>query len=476
MIKSNIPRICVVGNGAGVGKSLVVTGLLMALRRRGLSVSLCVMGANLQQAVVYSRLSRRYVRCIDPTVLEPQEMLDAIGQAGVGADLVLIDGHGGLYDGVAIGDLTGSDAYGAVHTSTPCITVLDVPCVSQTLAAVVAGLVRFTGAPAIRGVVLNGLEGGRDGARMARTESDALMERFELPQCVGCIPFEDLSEHLPVSGVVERENQTALSLTYLDSIEQLVERHVSIDTILSLASIARPFEYRAVEAVVPRGQCRIAVANDSCFGVCFQDNLDLLRFCGADLLNFSPLADSSLPSSIGGVYIPGGCIHEYAASLAANESMLRSLQAFVHSGGVLFSEGAGTALLCREFEVASGGVYSGAGIIPLNVTSHARKSVTCSAVTLEDSVFGPGGARVSCLTSSEWGRKKNHTGESDREESSLVKMLRFEESHSAHELEGFSVSAQSCSTFHFLHFGSNPDFTRAFVLAAAAHQSTVKKT
>jgi cobyrinic acid a,c-diamide synthase len=449
----------------------------MALRRRGLSVSVCVTGADLQQAVVYSRLSRRYVRCINPTLLDPEMMLDAIGQAGVGADLVLIDGHGGLYDGAVMGDLAGSDAFGAVHTATPGVVVLDVPGVSHTLAAVVSGLIQFPGAPTISAIVLNGLDGGVDAARMAQTESDALMARCELPPCIGCIPFQDLSEHLPVSGILEHENHTALSLAYLDSIEKLVEQYVSIDTILSLASLARPFEYQGVEAVVPRGQCRIAVANDSCFGVCFQDNLDLLRFCGADLLNFSPLADSAIPSSIGGIYIPGGCVHEYAASISANEGMLRSLKAFVDEGGVLFSEGAGTAILCRSFELAAGGeAYAGAGILPFDAVSHARGSAACSAVTLEDSVFGPGGGKVAGLTSSVWARKKNPGEYGDESRNSLVRILRVEESLSAHELEGFSVSAQSCSTFHFLHFGSNPDFARAFVLAAAAHQSSVKKT
>jgi cobyrinic acid a,c-diamide synthase len=446
----------------------------MALRRRGLSVSVCVTGADLQQAVIYSRLSRRYVRCIDPALLSTQAMLDAIGQAGIGADIVLIDGHGGLYDGRVSGDLSACDAHGAMQTSTPGILVLDAPQVSQTLAAVVSGLTEFSAAPDIGALVLNGFDVAGISAFDARNQCDDLMGRFGLPPCIGCIPVQQWNEHLPVSGVSERENHTTLSLSYLSSIEQLVESHVAIDKVLSLASLAPPILHNEVQAVVPRGQCRIAVANDNCFGLCFQDNLDLLRFCGADLVTFSPLADSALPNGVGGVYLPGGCLDEYAQSLASNQSMFRSLVTFAEQGGVLFSEGAGTAILCRTFEVpGGGGVYNGAGLLPLDASGNAQRFANCSATTLEDSALGPAGVSAAAFATSEWALKGARP--EGREAGSLVPILRFDGANTAPQYEGFSVSAQTCSTFNFLHFGSNPDIARAFVLAAAAHQATLKK-
>ena len=90
---SNVPRIMFAGTSAGVGKSLIMTGLLMALRRRGLSVSCCVTGIALQQAVIYSRLTQRHVRCLDRDVLKPDEIRCAVGQIGHGADLEIGRAH-----------------------------------------------------------------------------------------------------------------------------------------------------------------------------------------------------------------------------------------------------------------------------------------------------------------------------------------------------------------------------------------------
>ena len=96
MLSSAVPRILMAGTHAGVGKSLVVLGLVVALRKRGVSVSCCVTGEALPQALVYSRITRRYARVLDSGLLDPEQLHAAICQASLGAEVVIIDGHGGL--------------------------------------------------------------------------------------------------------------------------------------------------------------------------------------------------------------------------------------------------------------------------------------------------------------------------------------------------------------------------------------------
>ncbi|MFO0417025.1 MAG: hypothetical protein ACK5Y6_07035, partial [Pseudomonadota bacterium] len=95
MPRSLVPRICVVGEGRGIGKSLIATGLVCALKARGVSVACCVRGEALTQALIYSRVARRYARCVSGNLLSMESIIETIGEAGIGADLVVIDGHDG---------------------------------------------------------------------------------------------------------------------------------------------------------------------------------------------------------------------------------------------------------------------------------------------------------------------------------------------------------------------------------------------
>ena len=123
MLSSAVPRILMAGTHAGVGKSLVVLGLVVALRKRGVSVSCCVTGEALPQALVYSRITRRYARVLDSGLLDPEQLHAAICQASLGAEVVIIDGHGGVYDGKAGSGPVGSDAELASLTGTPLVLV-----------------------------------------------------------------------------------------------------------------------------------------------------------------------------------------------------------------------------------------------------------------------------------------------------------------------------------------------------------------
>lgn len=477
MATSSVPRIGVIGIRSGAGKSFLVTGLILALRRRGISVACCVTGTAMHQATVYSRLIRRPVRSLDGALLSAKQLKDAVGQSGLGADMVLIDGQGGLYDTSASVDLDGSDASLARVTGTPCILVVDFHAITRSLAPIVGGFAHFPDAPQVEGVVINGLEKTNLAEQVNREKAvrdcDLILSAYDLPACLGCIPAAALTGSLPDRSMVQDENGAALPFQIFSEIERLVEQSIDVDQVVAVARLAEPLDYEENVAVVSRGACRIAVASDSCFHVCYQDNIELLREFGAEIVNFSPLADASLPQGIGGIYLAGGCLGEYGESVESNRALMESIRMFVSQGGVLYSEGAGSALLCRSFKpLRSDRMLRGAGVLPFDAIEGPQHPEYARFRVLEHSVFGEFGVEVGGIVTSEWKIKDrliSATGES-----AVVDTLRYDLPGVGAVSDGFSVSAESCCSFNFLHFGSNPDLARALVVAASTYQRARK--
>jgi cobyrinic acid a,c-diamide synthase len=401
-------------------------------------------------------------------LLTSSQIRAAVGQAGRGADIVLIDGSGGLYD--VVDSRSGmSDAAVAVAAQAPVVLVLDTPCVSRSLAAIVQGYTGFAESPWIQGVITNGLLplAGADVLRERRVCEQALAQ-FSLPPCFGCVPAIETRYGLPPSRSWQDSSHTAVPLQFLNDVERLVTTHVDLDAILSASATAMPFQFEDLLPIVPFRQCRIAIADDSCFGLCFQDNADLLRLLGAEIVPFSPLADSALPTGIGGLYLPGAYLGEYSETLSANKGLYQSIREFADAGGVIYSEGAGTAFLCHSYTPErEGNRYEGVGLIPraaLRISEEPRLAV---GTTLEDSVLAPAGQSVQGYSTGEWFLKRT-----DAPVGAEFEAMRFHGPSEEPLQPMLSATAQSCSTLHFLHFGSNPEFARGFVLAAAAHQKT----
>lgn len=462
------PRLLIGGTFAGVGKSLFATGLAVALRKRGVSLSCCITGQALQQASLFHRISRRYTRVLDRRMLKPHEVLAALSQAGLGADLILIDGNAGLYDGVGPGDARGSDAEIAIVSRTPVVLVADVPAYSNSVAALIKGYCQFTSESFVKAVLGNRM-GSFDSAdpflpNPAVVFINEALHAYSLPKLAGGLPATSFQSPLPPGGVYQETNHTALPMQFLLDIGNLTANYVDIDRLLDIAQSAPRVEFKwNFPDPVPR-RCRFAVSDDSCFGLCYQDNLDLLKYFGAEPVSFSPLLDMHLPRDIGGVYITGAYLTAYGEELARNEQMRDSIRAFTEAGGVVYSEGAGTAFLCRSYQLERGGPqYPGVGLIPGDATPIYGAPAFLDAITTEDSVLGEIGLRIQGFSSGEWGLRGLMAGTTGQ----VLQTLRINVDGVPPYNEGYSASSQSCSTFNFFHFGSQPSVAQALVEAAA---------
>lgn len=464
MGSSAVPRIIISASSAGAGKSLVVLALMVALHKKGLSVSCCVTGEALRQASLYSHITRRYTRVLDRRLLDETQIKSALCQASIGADVLLIDGHGGCSGGVESGELLGSDVELAHMTGTPIVLVQDGCSDAQTVLECIRQSLGPIGEPAVAGFIATGLSSVISGlAHPALATLNQAAESQGLPRFIGGLPDTPLVAAMPSGPITQDENLTTLPMQLFIEAGNLASSGIDLDALLAIAAGATDLRTEVPLPEPASRLCRFAVTDDTCFSLSYPDNLDLLRHAGAEILPFSPLVDNALPKRIGGLYVTGGYLKAYGKELAQNENMRRSIKQFADAGGVVYSEGAGTAFLCRSFQFVRGGpVFYGAGVIPAEAAPANLGRTMLTAQTVDDSVLGLSGLTLHGISLGDWRIGGVHAGSGHYQLSPLQIMVAGREPMP----EGFSASSQSFSTFTFLHFGSCPSVATSLVEAA----------
>jgi cobyrinic acid a,c-diamide synthase len=446
------PRLFIGGTSKGCGKSLFAISLAIEYRRRNLSVSCAVVGPALSQSIIFRRLTRRYVRVIDTKILSKEQIMFSLDQAMTGADILIIDGRNALFDGLSSLDNLVSDSLIAELTGTPVILVADTRRVSESVGAVVRGFSLSANAFDIGGVVYNRIDGLNNSSFYKNINT-----MFSLPTYVGSFPEFSHSFTLPKSPGYQTGSAVVLPREFFLETSDYVQNNFSIDESIALATSAAPL---ALDTSKDRRQklCTIAVAEDPCFGICVQDNLEMLRYYGAQIETFSPLADTSIPDNVQCLYFPGAFLAEYAESLVENVDLYKSIQAFVQAGGVVFSEGGGTAFLCQQFcPSLNGAVYDGVGIFPGFAEAVSPNQYYYESEVVADTLFGGEGVKVKGINTGEWHLRPNpglHTS---------LKVKGIGNASSVTSLDGWGPSYQILGTFGFNHFGSNRTIAKNFV-------------
>lgn len=452
------PRLVLSGVAAGVGKSLLGIGLTQEFRRRGLGVACCVIGPQLTQAVAYKRLSGRFARCLDHHLLTPGQLLTTALQGSSGADILLIEGRAGLFDGDTPRSSQGSDAEIATLTRSPVALVVNGQGFGASICALIKGFEGYNPECQIKGTLINRVS---DPVH-AKPFFETAFQGRNLPAPISVFP-----EHASFAGMnfgvlAQARNVTSLPRSFFVELSELVQKHVDIDACLRMASSRITLKLSDSENKPHTRRVRIAVSEDVCFHLCFQDNLDLLKYFGAEIVPFSPLADSGLPEKIGALYMTGAFLAEYGEELSQNSSLHQEIKNFVAEGGVLYAEGASTALLCRQFRPTRDGAHlPGIGLIRA-VAEYEKPEITYGeATTIEESILGRTGLGIKGINTGEWELNEEGRG---------LKVFSITSQGRAPVHEGFSPGAQAVCTFSFLHFGSNPEVAKALVDAAEVVQ------
>jgi cobyrinic acid a,c-diamide synthase len=355
-------RLVIAGVTSSAGKTTLTCAILAALRRRGQRVQPFKAGPDYIDPGHHALAAGRPSRNLDSVLLTPATLQALFARAAAQADLALVEGVMGLFDGRHGGDAEGSTAQVARLLDAPVVIVIDVAKTARTAGAIALGCTLYDPALRVAGFILNRV-GSPTHARAAAEAVEAATGRPVL----GAFP-RDAALALPERhlGLVPPA-ETAPDGSFMDRLAAAAERYLALDR-LRAAAETRPLAAPAdgpfpPEPLPPRAT--IAVALDRAFNFYYEDSLDLLRAWGADLVPFSPLADRALPPGTQGVYLGGGFPELFAAELAANSPMHAALHAAARWGLPIYGECGGLMYLGRTLTDLDGRRHAMVGLVPL---------------------------------------------------------------------------------------------------------------
>jgi len=375
---------------SGAGKTTVTLALLAALRRRALVVRSAKAGPDYIDPAFHTAVTGAPSVNLDSWAM-PGKLLDGLAaNAADGADLLVIEGVMGLFDGAAAGGRhrRGATADLAAHFRLPVVLVVDVARQAQSAAAVVRGFATHDPAVRVAGVVLNRVASERHRALVA----DAIAA-FGIP-VLGALPREAAlalpERHLGLVQAAEHADLAALIECLVDA----AERHLDLDAIIRCAGLLHPASATGRPALPPPGQ-RIALARDRAFSFVYPHVIDAWRKAGAEILPFSPLADEAPPEEADSCWLPGGYPELHAGALAGTRNFATGLRRFAATRPV-HGECGGYMVLGQSLEDAAGRRHEMIGLLG-HWTSFAKRKLHLgyrTARLLSPSVFGVPGTVI----------------------------------------------------------------------------------
>jgi len=474
---SRAPRIMIAAVRSSSGKTSIATGLMGALAGRGCQVQGFKVGPDFIDPSFHSAVTGRWSRNLDTWMLSFGQVQEYFHRAAADADIAVIEGVMGLFDGLRGQGEQASSAQVAKLLGCPVVLVLDVR--SQARSAVVEFLGCRSFDPDLRlaGVILNRYTGERQ------------LEMLQAGFCEAGIPvlgavrdgsLPRLAErHLGLVPVPEQQEPDPL----LERLAQEVARQVDLEAILAVAGAApavfrtyrgrrrllsikrvtRPAARASGALAADAGSerpVRVALAWDAAFNFYYRDGLDLLSGHSIELVPFSPLRDRSLPAGIAGVLLPGGFPELFAKELAGNETMKDSLRRAHTAGLPIYAECGGFMYLCESLGDLEGNDHSMVGLVPGRCRM-AGHLVGMGYVTAEAR-----SRSVLCQTGETLRGHEFHYSSFIPSREPFPWAFTFSKGDGRTGSDGYADGSLLASYFHF-HFAANPRAAARF--AAACH-------
>jgi cobyrinic acid a,c-diamide synthase len=389
-MKVTCPRLVIAGSGSGVGKTSFAVGLARGLARQGLRVQTFKVGPDFLDPSYLTMASGRTCYNLDGWMTSREYVGRLFAQATADADIALIEGVMGMFDGASPNTLEGSTAEIALWLNAPVLLVVNAHGAARSLAATVKGFAQFEPGVSVAGVIANYGGSQRHGDWL----SESLASAATAP-LLGMLPRGSLpalsSRHL---GLVAAD-QADLSIKSFDAIADVCEQHVDMSAIVGLARSTSGFDVEepsSPEVRWPR-KIRWGIARDAAFHFYYADNLESLARAGVEWAPFSPLSDMRLPADLDGLYFGGGYPEMYAAQLANNAEMLADVRRFATSGRPIYAECGGLMYLGQTLATPAGVRYPLAGVLPIETAMREKLKVLgyAEVTWAADSLWGTAG-------------------------------------------------------------------------------------
>jgi cobyrinic acid a,c-diamide synthase len=451
-----VKGLLIAGTASGVGKTTVALAIMAGLRRRGLAVQPFKCGPDFLDTGHHTRICGRAARNLDTWMLSVEANRSVLRNAARGADAVIAEGMMGLFDGKSGGTEIGSSAEIAKLLKLPVVLVIDAAKSARSVAAVVLGFEMFDAELRLAGVILNRVASERHYEMLREAITSSCKAKI-----LGWLPLEPAiaipERHLGLHGAAEQAAHSQQAA--IDAFAAFAAQHLNLDGLLKLECGLEMagVEPAPVATSASADVVRVGVPSDHAFSFYYDDNLDLLREQGAEIVWFSPLTDASLPSSLDALYLGGGYPELHAEQLSGNRRMLEEVRTFAASGRPVYAECGGMLYLSESLSV-DGKSYAMAGVLALSMQMTDRL-VQFGYVTVEvteDCLLGRKGTVVR-------GHSFHHSRIISRGEVATSYHVQYSMS-GKEELEGFRQGNVLASYIH-LHFRANPAVAENFVAA-----------
>jgi cobyrinic acid a,c-diamide synthase len=383
---SAIPRIVIGATGSGAGKTTVTIAILGAMRARGLRVVPFKCGPDYLDPTYHARAAGTRSHNLDGWMMGRDAVLATFDRVARGADIAVIEGVMGLFDGATPIANEGSTAEIAEWLGAPVLLTVDASGMARTVAAIAHGFRHFDPKLNLAGLICNRV-GGRGHLDLLKGASTAV-------PVLGGFPDEpDLAfpeRHLGLFSAIEN----AIPQERFDAWAQRADEWLDLDAIMAVARSAPPLPDSIASVTSAASRCQIGIAYDEAFHFYYDDNLRRLEACGAELIKFSPVHDGSLPP-VDGLYFGGGYPEVAAARLSSNRSMLEAVRSFAAQGGPIYAECGGLMYLARNIRTLDGNSWPMAGLLPAEAVMNDRLQALgyAEVTTTAPSILGAAGLR-----------------------------------------------------------------------------------
>lgn len=451
-------RIVIAGTNSGVGKTTLTIGIMAALKKRGLVVQGFKCGPDYIDSTYHTKVTKRKSRNIDSWMIDKETLNDIFVDASSDADISIIEGVMGLYDGRRPDSNEGSTAEISVLLEAPVILIVDIASIARSAAAIVKGYQMLDPSVKIGGVILN---------RAGSVGHYELCKRAIEQEC-----------NIPVLGYLRKGDVPSIperSLGLIPAIERgdyynfftnimtVIEKQIDLDLLLDISKQPPLKKKTSLFTKKEKEQVTIAVAYDEAFNFYYEENLKMLQYQGARLEFFSPLAGDVIPENADGLYIGGGFLDEFLETLASFNENNTKLKTKIEQGLPTFAECGGFMFLCESITNVSGKTYPMVGVIPgkikieqkLQAIGYREVTALCDSVILKKGEMARGHEfHYSTFSEREPINKIYHT-----------KGIRKE------GIEGFHLK-NVVASYTYLHFASNENMPKQFIASCQLYQSS----
>ncbi len=446
----NFPRLVIAGTQSGVGKTTVTLAILAALTIRGRRVQTFKAGPDFIDPSHHAAVTGRPSRNLDGWMLGEAVNRDIFTRAAADADLSIVEGMMGLFDGSSPVNEIGSTAELAKQLDAPVLLVIDGSAMARSAAAMVSGYAKFDPALRVAGVVFN------------RVNSDGhyklLKDAVEQETDVAAVGYLRPDPTMTISdrhlGLVTAMEQGSREL--YGRLASAAEETVDLDRIEALARSCSELAAAPPPVTKKHGRgVRIGVARDLAFCFYYPDNLELLEAEGAELVEFSPMIDQALPD-VDMLYLGGGYPELHGKALSGNVTIRTAIRQFAERGGTIYAECGGMMYLTQAIRDFAGISHEMVGLFPVEaVMKKSGLTLGYRMVELsQDCILGASGTSA-----------RGH----EFHYSTLVKKGRLDYACALRDAQenskgqdGLSV-ANTMALYTHLHFASQPQIAKSLV-------------